>query len=386
MGDSNDGTLSSNDHLLMILPFPEPTELIAGIKIKHPQLKVTYHQVSYGAVPWVAEQGVSEETYATVTILLTLSALPPTPNQTPNLKLIQFISAGTDHTSTSPFYTSTQIPICTSSGVPGPQIAEWVIMTALAFSHDIKTLVKWQDNRTWGRVGGGVDVGRKRGVRGMVGQRIGILGYGSIGRQVARLSQALGMSVIVHTANPRPTAASKRDTGYIVPNTGDPDGSIPQAWYSGTSKPSIQNFLAQDIDILLISLPLTKDTEFLLGKEEFEILGRRNAFISNISRGRILVQEALIEALKIPQDKGGLRGAALDVTDPEPLNEESELWGMENVMLTPHLAWEGEGYLERAFEVLKGNLERVERGVRGLDEGEGVGEGFLNEVRRERGY
>lgn len=64
---------------------------------------------------------------------------------------------------------------------------------------------------------------------------------------------------------------------------------------------------------------------------------------------------------------------------------ESELWGMENVMLTPHVAWEGEGYLERAMSVLEGNLGRVARGVRGGDEG-GGGEGFLNEVRRERGY
>ena len=56
MGDGND-TLSPNEHLLMILPFPEPTELIKSIQAKHPQLKITYHQVSYGAVPWVAERG-----------------------------------------------------------------------------------------------------------------------------------------------------------------------------------------------------------------------------------------------------------------------------------------------------------------------------------------
>ncbi|KAI9746844.1 MAG: hypothetical protein M1835_002357 [Candelina submexicana] len=171
-----EGILPSDEHLLMMLPFPQPTQLIAGIKTKYPQLKITYHRVSYGAVPWVAERGVSDETYATVTVLFTLSALPPDPTLTTHLKLIQFVSAGTDHTSSSPFYTSTQIPLCTSSGVPGPQIAEWVMMTALAISHDIKTLVKWQEDRTWGGAGDAIGVKRKKGVRGMVGQRMGILG------------------------------------------------------------------------------------------------------------------------------------------------------------------------------------------------------------------
>ncbi|KAI9746843.1 MAG: hypothetical protein M1835_002356, partial [Candelina submexicana] len=73
------------------------------------------------------------------------------------------------------------------------------------------------------------------------------------------------MSVIVYTANPRPTPLSKHDTGYIVPHTGDPDGSIPLEWYSGTSKASLHDFLSRDIDLLLISIPLTKATEHLLG-------------------------------------------------------------------------------------------------------------------------
>ncbi|KAI9701465.1 MAG: hypothetical protein M1836_001520 [Candelina mexicana] len=396
MGES---ILESEEHLLMMLPFPEPTELIAGIKIKHPQLKITYHRVSYGVVPWVAERGVPDETYATVTVLFTLSALPPDPTLTPHLELIQFISAGTDHTSTSPFYTSTQVPLCTSSGVPAPQIAEWVMMTALAFSHDMKTLVKWQEDRTWGGGGDAISVKRKKGVRGMVGQRMGILGiYIDFVIQVARLAQALGMSVIVHTANPRPTPDSKRDTGYIVPHTGDADGSIPLEWHSGTSKPSLHKFLSRDIDFLLISVPLTQATEHLLSSEEFAILGRRrNAFVSNISRGKIVDQKALIEALKMgmgkgkdkeeEEEEGGLRGAALDVTDPEPLDEGSELWELENVMLTPHVAWEDDRYLERAFEVLEGNLRMLEMGVEeGAAAGEVGGEGFLNEVRRERGY
>lgn len=181
------------------------------------------------------------------------------------------------------------------------------------------------------------------------------------------------MDVIAYTASPRTTPESKKDTGYIVPGTGDEDGTLPSAWYSGLDKASLHNFLKQDIDVLLIAVPLTDETRHFLGKEEFEILGKKNAFIVNIARGSIVVQDDLIAALK--QKEGGLRGAALDVTDPEPLNPESELWDMENVAITPHNSGSGSTYIERSFGVLERNLTNLERG-----------KPLLNVVNRKRGY
>jgi hypothetical protein len=67
----------------------------------------------------------------------------------------------------------------------------------------------------------------------------------------------MGMDVIAYTASPRTTPDSKKDKGFIVPGTGDADGSIPSAWYSGTSKEDLHNFLKQEIDLLVISVPLT---------------------------------------------------------------------------------------------------------------------------------
>lgn len=193
---------------------------------------------------------------------------------------------------------------------------------------------------------------------------------------VARVAQATGMDVIAYTASPRPTKESKKDHGYIVPGTGDPDGSIPSAWYSGLEKSQLHKFLRQDIDILLVSVPLTSQTTHLLGKEEFDILGKtRNAFISNISRGQIIQQEDLIEALKRRPEDGGLRGAALDVTDPEPLPKDNELWALPNVFVTPHISFAGEAYVERAFQALETNLSRMEKG-----------EELINVVHRKRGY
>lgn len=67
----------------------------------------------------------------------------------------------------------------------------------------------------------------------------------------------MGMDVIAYTATPKDTPEKKKDHGYIVPGTGDPDGAIPTAWYSGLDRQSLHEFLRQDIDVLLVSVPLT---------------------------------------------------------------------------------------------------------------------------------
>jgi phosphoglycerate dehydrogenase-like enzyme len=194
-------------------------------------------------------------------------------------------------------------------------------------------------------------------------------------RTAARIAKAMGMDVIAYTASPRPTPESKKDTGYIVPGTGDVDGLIPSAWYSGLDKASLHNFLNQNIDILLIAVPLTAQTKHFLGAEELAILGKTNAFIINIARGAILVQDELIKALKKKPEEGGLRGAALDVTDPEPLPADSELWDMENVAVTPHVSGLGTMYANRTFEILERNVGALERG-----------EKLINVVDKKKGY
>lgn len=74
---------------------------------------------------------------------------------------------------------------------------------------------------------------------------------------VARVAKALGSDVIAYTASPRETPESRKDTGFIVPGTGDPDGSIPSEWYSGLDKNGLHEFLKQKIDLLVLSVPLT---------------------------------------------------------------------------------------------------------------------------------
>lgn len=391
------------EHLLVILPFDPPTAIFDRISRNHPHIKITFHQLHFTNTPWKGRSHIPSEIFHDVTLLVTLSALPPSPKDCPHLELIHFTSAGTNHIADSPIYTDTTIPLTTSSGIHGPQIAEWVLMTMLASSHHYALLHRLQEKRQWGQQSD--DIGSLRNIHDKVGQRLGVLGYGSIGRQVGRVGKAMGMDVVAYTASPRPTPESKRDHGFIVPGTGDPEGEFPSAWYSGTRTEDLHHFLAQNLDHLLISVPLTKQTMHLLGKAEFDILAKRNAFVTNISRGQIIDQPALIAALRAYEDHctsavagqppdiegrftvspeaeikadeslPGIRGAALDVTDPEPLPKDDPLWDAPNCIITPHISGMGSAYVDRCFRVFEVNLERREKGER-----------LINVVDRARGY
>lgn len=259
-------------------------------------------------------------------------------------------------------------------------------MTWLSASHNFVQLHEWQRAHVWPPGG---QTGIFHNLRDKSGQRLGVLGYGSIGRQVGRVAKAMGMDVLAYTAHPRPTLESKKDHGFIVPGTGDPDGSIPSAWYSGLDRSSsLHDFLAQDLDHLLIAVPLTNETRHFISTAELAILGRRggrHTYVTNISRGPIVDQPALIEALRTyaahdplqggDGGDGGIRGASLDVTDPEPLPADSPLWDAPNVIISPHISGAGSTYVDRVMQVFEINLQRRWKG-----------EKLINEVNRKRGY
>jgi len=354
---------------------PEPKETINKLHQLYPKLEILWFEPTDGQRHW----DVPDEVWAKTTILVTLAALPQ-PSQAPNLKLIHFFSAGINRIGNHPIYTDTKIPLTTSSGVHGPQIAEHVYMTLLSITHHLPILLEWQKKHQWNHS----NHDRFSTVHDLAGQRLGVLGYGSIGRQVARVARGFGMDVIAYTATPKDTDEKKKDQGYIVPGTGDPDGSLPSAWYSGLDTTSRHEFLSQGLDVLLVAVPLTKDTRHFLSTEEFKILSKprqnkkKGAFVVNIARGPIVDTDALVEALKAGLDKDredGLWGASLDVTDPEPLPEDHVLWDLENCVVTPHVSSTGSKYNERAMEIFLLNLGRLASGGR-----------LINEVNRKSGY
>lgn len=199
----------------------------------------------------------------------------------------------------------------------------------------------------------------------------------------ARILHAMGMHIIACTSSEKTTPESRRlraaTTAFNESSSiGDDEGVLPTEWHSGATRSSLHKFLASDLDILAIFTPLTPSTLHALGKEEFDMLSRRASkspaaaagagapFLVNVSRGPIVVQDELVSALR----DGRLSGAALDVTDPEPLPEDHELWRMPNVSITPHMSWCFEEYVEDCLEsVLAENLRRV-----------GKGEGLVNQI------
>ncbi|CDM33086.1 hypothetical protein DTO013E5_5723 [Penicillium roqueforti] len=339
----------SPEHVLVIFYPTMPEEVKEVILQKFSHAEVTIYESQGTPVP--------SEVYQKATVLATFSDLPDL-KDSKNLKLIHTFSAGVDHILQNPILQETDIPITTSSGIHGPPIAEWTVMNWLVSSRRYAKGYEAQKSHVWDKAA------YRPGLHDQVGKKVGILGYGSIGRQIARVSQALGMTVHAYTATPRPTPESRRDNGYIVPGTGDPDGSIPASWHHGADRESLRSFLATGLDHLVVSLPLTPQTNRLLGAEEFTILSDHSQhhsskpYVTNISRGRVIDQKALVDAL----NSGVLSGAALDVTDPEPLPKDDPLWEAANVQISPHVSALGVEYFPRSLDILELNLERIARG------------------------
>lgn len=181
----------------------------------------------------------------------------------------------------------------------------------------------------------------------------------------------MGMDIYAYTRSERSTPESRRDDSYCVPGTGDPEGLLPTKWFHGSSKEAINDFLSQDLDILVLALPLTKESQGLISTEQFEILSKKKTFVSNVARGPIINTNTLIEAL----ESGKIRGAALDVTDPEPLPADHKLWKTPNLLITPHVSWQSQAILSRVLNILETNLDNL-----------GAGRPLINVVSKEFGY
>ncbi|VBB76784.1 Putative D-3-phosphoglycerate dehydrogenase [Podospora comata] len=334
--------------LLMVMPWEQPAEFIKNLKAEFPGLQVvTYRQTEWDQT-WAP---FPDEEWKDVTVLLTFTVLP-TPEQAPKLEYVQLMSAGANHVLDLPIFKDTEAKFCTANGVHGPQISEWIIGTYLTFQHRFPQYHEKQKEGRWDRS----DLNL---IDDAVQKTIGILGYGSIGRQTARLATAMGMNVHAYTLHPRTTPASKKDHSWTPLGLGDPDGIYPSKWFSGSSRADLHAFLTSGLDLLVIATPLTPNTQHLLAAAEFELLaadGRKGrTFVSNIARGPVVNTPDIIHALK----EGLIKGAALDVTDPEPLPDGHELWSMENVIITPHVSGASTHYNKRVLSILEYNLKRL---------------------------
>ncbi|KAI0393593.1 D-isomer specific 2-hydroxyacid dehydrogenase [Xylariaceae sp. FL0594] len=366
-------------HRLLLVMSRVPEGWSAHLRSRFPGLEIAHAEVD----PW-SEFGkkLGEEAWHDATVLFTGPQLPAAPEQAPGLQLVQLQSAGANYVLEEKVFRDTDVPFCTSNGVAAPPIAEWVICTYLAHQHQIPRYLENMKEGNWERVGDHMSTDDA------VSKRVGILGYGSIGRQVARLATAMGMEVYAYTNRAKLTPESRVDTSYHPHGLGDPEGVLPAKWFSGDDddSDSLTQFLSSGLDLLVVAVPLTPRTRGMLGEREFKLLSshddtdntqrrrrrRGKCYVSNIGRGPTIVTDALVKAL----DEGWISGAALDVTDPEPLPRDHALWKRDNVVITPHVSGATSAYMDRCLVILEHNL-------RALAEGRGD---FLNLVSRQRGY
>ena len=186
-----------------------------------------------------------------------------------------------------------------------------------------------------------------------------IVGYGSIGREVARQLSALGMRIIAVKARPY----DRHDIAFRVPGTGDPDGSIPERIVADAALREA----VREADVVVVTMPLTDASRGIVWAEVIAALPPR-AWLINISRGPLVDEPALLEALR----RGRLAGAVLDVFGQEPLPPDSPWWDAPNVIVTPHASGDTLRFLDELV------VENVRRYL--------AGEPLLNQVDPERGY
>lgn len=261
------------------------------------------------------------------------------PAAAPRLRWVQCNSAGiAAHAGTA--LARSGVPLASASGAYSTTVAEMAIALLLALQRRLLRCFELQQRREWRG-----DVSLLYGYS-LRGRTMGIVGYGSIGRELARLAHALGMRVLAAKRRPHERHEHGR---FILPGTGDPDGTIPEAWF-GLGE---LRAMLPACDVLAIALPGTSHTAGAISRAELAALPR-HALVLNVGRGAVLDETALMEALQA----GRLAGAGLDVFDEEPLPPSHPLWTTPGVIISPHLGSTSVNQSELAAEVLIENVRR----------------------------
>ena len=246
-------------------------------------------------------------------------------NRCTNLKWIQGISAGVEGIKS--LDKAKEIPVTKMAGVHGVPMSETTMCYILYFLHGFPQIMSRQRKHIWKKP----DCPEPTEA---MGKTVAILGMGGIGTEVARKCKFFGMKVIGCKRTPTPMEFV--DEMY---STADMDKVLGMA------------------DFVVCLIPHTPESEKTFGAEQFAQMKNDAVFIS-IGRGKVIDFDALAEAL----NNGTIAGAALDALDPEPLNEDSPLWDMENVIITPHCSADSPYYFDRAFPVICENLDRFLKG------------------------
>lgn len=260
-----------------------------------------------------------------------------------NLKWVQHFRAGVDRCDANPRLKQGDVVLSNMKGVYGAGIAEHVIAMMFSLGRSLPQFQRAQAEGKWDR-----SIGSSSPMIELKGKTLLIVGLGGIGSEIAWRANALGMKVTA-------TRNSSREGPSFVD-------------YVGLA--SELDKLAASADVIVNATPLTKSTTDLFDQEFFNLM-KPSAYFINIGRGRSVVTDDLVQALR----QGQLAGAALDVTEPEPLPADHALWQMDNVIITPHTSARSDKVMLRFWTFVTENLRRFVNG-----------EAMLNVVNLDSGY
>ncbi len=235
----------------------------------------------------------------------------------PSVEWIQCASAGVDHL--HPI--DSRVRVSSASGIHDDALADYVICHALGSNLHVRAFAKQQRERQW----------QPRELATATGQRMVVLGFGSIGRRVALKARGIGMDVIGIRRR-----ASASEPGVV-------------------GLDQLQE-VAATADFLVVCLPLTPRTKGLVSAETLATM-KSGSVLVNISRGGIVDEPALVRALT----EGPLKAAVMDVFETEPLPDDSDLWDVANLTITPHTG-DIAGWQDKVRALFEDNLERFLRG------------------------
>jgi phosphoglycerate dehydrogenase-like enzyme len=235
------------------------------------------------------------------------------------------------------------LTITNGRGVFSRAIAEYVLMMVLAVNRRLPQLLELAAERTWQPLEG----------RELRDTTLGIIGFGSIGRAIAAGAAPFG-----------PRILAMRRSGGLRPD----EAPLPPGAELGG--PETFGDVLAAADFVILALPLTPETEDLVDDRVLALM-KRSAWLVNVARGRLIVERALLRALR----EGTIGGAVLDAFREEPLQPDSAFYGLPNVIVTPHTSWSSGRVMGATMELFAENLRRY-----------AVGEPLLNTVDPGAGY
>lgn len=241
----------------------------------------------------------------------------------PAAKVVLLLSAGYDDFDLSQL-NKYNIRLASANGSSSDTIAEHVIGHLLSVNYNLGESLINQQNKVWKRNFNRIELG---------GASVLVLGTGSIGQAIAKRLKAFNTTIYGYNRTKREVEgfdyiySTKAELNALYPNT----------------------------DYLIIALPLNKDTYHFVNKEVLSLLPKR-AMLINIGRGHVIDEEALIRTMS----KRSIRAALLDVTQKEPLPEDSPLWTLPNVYITPHIAFFSNKYAANLCELLITNIQNIQ--------------------------